>query len=227
MAAPIGHIFLSLVMLSNSLTDKNEKEFILGTSFPDIRYIAKIDRDKTHLENITLDQIKNAKTSFRSGFLFHSFVDAVREKYLQKHNAYKLAPKSKYASICMKFFEDQMLFNKIKNITGVANYFNDITQEEYDFEISNKDLKQWHSFLQQYCTHQNTAKHLIALYFYCYKKYIPQIVCTAIAATMAKLKLFPASLKEIIVVMEEIQKNEELKTILMNFYENFETIIKN
>jgi len=225
MAAPIGHIFLSLVMLSSSLADKSEKEFILGTSFPDIRYITKLDREKTHLENITLDQIKNAKTSFRSGFLFHSFVDEAREKYLQKHNAYDLAPQSKYASFCMKFCEDQMLHEKIKNLAGITQYFNTITPEEYDFGIDEKNIKQWHSFIKQYCGHQNAVKHVLTLYF-SYQKYMPHLISKAIASTMVKLKLFPARIREMIDVMDEIQKNEKLKTILMNFYENFETIIK-
>jgi len=225
MAAPIGHIFLSLVMLSNQLSDKNQKAFIIGTSFPDIRHIAKIDRDKTHCAQVTLDQVKKAKTSFQAGYLFHSLVDELREKYLQKHNVYDIAPESKYTPFCLKLFEDQLLFQKIKNLAGIAYYFNSVEPEEYDFGISKKDIKKWHSFLKHYCNNQNTAKNLIAFYFYCANNYIPKIICKAIATAMTSLNIFPDSIKEIMKVMQEIQTNEKLKKILLDFYDNFDTIV--
>jgi hypothetical protein len=109
-----------MIMLLNQLSDKNEKAFIIGTSFPDIRYIAKIDRNQTHFKHVSFDQVKKAKTSFQAGYLFHSLVDEVREKYLKEHNAYQMAPQSKYTSFCLKVVEDQLLFQEIKNLAGIA-----------------------------------------------------------------------------------------------------------
>ena len=51
MAAPIAHIFCALFLLNNNIIDvDNIQEFIIGTSFPDIRYLGVIERDTTHVK---------------------------------------------------------------------------------------------------------------------------------------------------------------------------------
>lgn len=49
MAAPITHVALTEKIFNNIFHNYDKKEFIIGTSFPDIRYLGTIDREKTRL----------------------------------------------------------------------------------------------------------------------------------------------------------------------------------
>jgi hypothetical protein len=91
MAAPIAHIFLAVQILVGPFkVMSHEKEFIIGTSFPDIRYLKVIERAETHFENVTLNDIKKETNSFKAGMLFHSFVDQKREEYMVVHRVCQL-----------------------------------------------------------------------------------------------------------------------------------------
>ncbi len=93
MAAPIAHIFLAVQMLLGPLQGLfNEQEFILGTSFPDIRYLKVVQRADTHFTHVTLQDVLQEKSSFKAGMIFHSFVDEQREAYVVKNHFYKKFP---------------------------------------------------------------------------------------------------------------------------------------
>lgn len=93
MAAPLAHIFLAAKMLTGPLKGFfNEKEFIIGTSFPDIHYLKVIERSETHAAHISLKIIMQEKDSFKAGMLFHSFVDKQRKHYMTMHKLYEKLP---------------------------------------------------------------------------------------------------------------------------------------
>lgn len=48
MATPITHIVLTEKVFEKFFKDKTRKDFFIGTSFPDIKYLKVIDRDKSH-----------------------------------------------------------------------------------------------------------------------------------------------------------------------------------
>lgn len=63
MAAPIAHIFCALALLQQGKIKVADKQsFILGTSFPDIRYLEVIKRDQTHEKNVNWNDVINAPT---------------------------------------------------------------------------------------------------------------------------------------------------------------------
>ncbi|KKP29730.1 MAG: hypothetical protein UR12_C0003G0004 [candidate division TM6 bacterium GW2011_GWF2_30_66] len=152
MAGPIAHIMLALSILPKNLPDTAVREFILGSSFPDIRYISKnIKREDTHFKNITLEIVTQKiqeKSFFQAGVLFHSLVDELRDWYMNKKNVYKIMPHTENAVRAIKFLEDNILYEKIKNIDQVIQYFDTILDEEIFF-CTNK------SFDQELCKNNN------------------------------------------------------------------------
>src|SRR5438552_12343909 len=123
MAAPIAHIFLALEMLTGPFSGLfNEREFIIGTSFPDIRYLNVIDREKTHLSHVTLEEILQEPDSFKAGMLFHSFVDEQREKYIVAHGFYGELPSFIFITQVLKFAEDIILKHYF-TIAPYVSYF--------------------------------------------------------------------------------------------------------
>src|SRR5438132_13939173 len=106
MAAPIAHIFLAVQMLAGPFHGLfDEKEFIVGTSFPDIRYLKVVSREETHFSHVTLEDIVQETDSFKAGMLFHSFVDEQREAYIIAHGFYGKIPSFRFTTQSLKFAE--------------------------------------------------------------------------------------------------------------------------
>ncbi len=168
MAAPITHIVLSDKVFNSLFSTKEKKDFFIGTSFPDIRYLRVIDRSKTHFQADRFDEIKKAD-SFMSGVIFHSIVDNIRESLLLEKDLYSLLPKSQYLTQSLKIFEDQVIYSNVKDWSSYINYFDQILVNEIGFGISKENIKRWHDLLQSYFRELPTAssisKFIISLGF--------------------------------------------------------------
>ena len=84
MPAPVTHILLALSILP-LLPGKDAQEFLLGTSFPDIRYLGVIDRKKTHDPKPSWQKVMQEKSSFKAGMEFHALADKIHDKYMSSH----------------------------------------------------------------------------------------------------------------------------------------------
>ncbi|HRZ95859.1 MAG TPA: hypothetical protein P5262_04835, partial [Candidatus Moranbacteria bacterium] len=149
MAAPITHIALTEKIFDKFFKDKIRKDFFIGTSFPDIRYLKVIDRDKTHYKDLSIVDLGNDE-SFSAGVKFHSILDHAREKFIVENNTYSLCPESKYITQSLKILEDEIFYQHVKDWTIYTEYLNEILQAERNYRVAEKDLKKWHSLLQQY-----------------------------------------------------------------------------
>jgi len=149
MAAPIGHIYLALQLLNGPLKDVNHQEFLIGTSFPDIRYPAHLPREKTHWPNIELEMIFMEKSPFKQGVLFHSFVDQKREIYMREQQIECLLPSLPHLNGILKGLEDQLLYPKI-NDKKFIRLFDEIIIQELEIVKNKKIIEEWHTQLQNY-----------------------------------------------------------------------------
>ena len=130
MPAPVMHIVLSLLILPY-LPDKDPKEFILGTSFPDIRYLGVIDRRKTHNPCPSWDHVVKEKSSFKAGMEFHALVDVMHDNYMASNKVYSLLPSECQDSPhYLKFFEDMLVYTKVSRWNEIAGYFDTVLNEE-------------------------------------------------------------------------------------------------
>jgi len=149
MAAPITHIALTEKVFDKFFKDKIRNDFFIGTSFPDIRYLHVIDRDKTHHNGLSISDLGN-DGSFSAGVKFHSILDHAREKFIVENDTYSLCPESKYITQSLKILEDEIFYQHIKDWDIYVDYLNEILLSERDYGIVEKDLEKWHSLLQQY-----------------------------------------------------------------------------
>ncbi len=198
MAAPITHIVLANKIFKD-LPNISRKEFFVGTSFPDIRYIRVIDRDKTHVKDVSLENIKN-ESSFKAGFLLHSLVDKLREDYLDKNGLYNLIPKSGLAMQAVKLFEDKILYDKLSDWSFVADYFKDILPEESEFPIQKQDISKWHKILSDYLA-QKPSPESRAPFF-------------------KELYFTDEQTKQIELLIKEMESKPELIDLIQSFYQN-------
>lgn len=212
MAAPIAHIFLALQILSGPLKGLfNEKEFILGTSFPDIRYLNIIGRNNTHFDDVTFEQLKQERDSFKAGMLFHSFVDEQREQYVVEHNLYDLIPHFKFMTQSLKFAEDILLCPLI-DTSKFISYFDERVPQESTFNVSDENVQRWHLFLKDYCNQKFSSHDLIMKYFDLHKP-------DAWRITRWYFSWYYASTGDRAITT--VVNNEQAKSAILNFYLNF------
>src|ERR1035437_8358942 len=151
MAAPITHIVLANKVFDDFFPKLSKKDFLIGTSLPDIRYLKTIDRKTTHFNGAKLSLSElNQQNSFMAGAKFHAIADQVREKYVVSQNIYYFLPKSKYATRSLKFLEDELFFDKIDNWEEIIKEFLDISFKQIPFNINQQVIEKWYSLLREY-----------------------------------------------------------------------------
>lgn len=149
MATPITHIVLSEKIRAKFFSDKVKQDFLIGTSFADIRHLKVIKREETHYNNLTVYDLQE-ENSFQTGLKFHSILDLAREKFMVEHKIYELCPKSDYIVTAIKLLEDKIFYDYISNWDEYIQYFDTILADEMAYNIEKSALLQWHNILQSY-----------------------------------------------------------------------------
>jgi hypothetical protein len=154
MAAPITHILFAGRLLESAPLTK--PDFIVGTSFPDIRYLGSIGRDATHVEDVAQDRFLDVERPFQSGFVFHSYIDKIRSYYWKKNGLLAALPQSPFLSQAFKLYEDIILYNRSSSWHEIIPYFNTLSMEEKAYPVPVEDIETWHHALQAYISKQPT-----------------------------------------------------------------------
>lgn len=205
MAAPATHVVLADKIFEMYFHRKDQKDFYIGTSFPDIRYMGVIDREKTHFGNLTLN-ILQSLPPFEAGLKLHSLVDKVREDFMKSKGIYSLVPESPFITQSLKFFEDKILYGKRSNWDEITPFFKEATEDELSFGLKATDIEKWHKFLQTYFT---TGPN-------------DQNIRTFVAAIGKPNKMA----EEILKLTKNMEDNTQLRNIVVDFYDNFERLVK-
>ncbi|MDD2753585.1 MAG: hypothetical protein PHT44_03180 [Candidatus Portnoybacteria bacterium] len=150
MAAPITHIVLANKVFDKYFSGKDRKEFFVGTSFPDIRYYDNLDREKTHQDGKSIEEIAK-EDSFFAGAHFHSLLDERWGNFyrLLKDHPFYIEPHH-VLSVSLKFLQDELLYDRFSGWTELAGFFDGVLEGEKKFGLPEKDIVRWHGFLQKY-----------------------------------------------------------------------------
>lgn len=209
MAAPIAHIFCALMVLqSGTLKIKNEKEFIVGTSFPDIRYLTKLPRTNTHKHPTTWLDVKNASSDFQAGVLLHSLLDECRIKHIEIEGNRHIPSILVMKEYMLKFFEDTLLYDKVADWPKIISYFDEILPEELTY-VTNEQAREWHNFIQKYCAKKTSPSHL-------------QYMVDITPHLSASMKKTPSLLNQMYMafVFYRYRNKKNLMRLLDDFYSN-------
>ena len=149
MATLITHLVLSEKLFDKYFKNKNKKDFFVGTSLPDIRYLKVIEKEKTHFTVKSFKEVLN-EDSFISGMKFHAFLDKIREEFIFPYEKAEFFIKSKYNITALKFFEDEMFYSKIPDWNQISSYFDGILENELLLIKDSNSVKKWHSLVTKY-----------------------------------------------------------------------------
>lgn len=152
MANQITHIVLAEKMSDKLFEKFNREDFLIGTVFPDIRYLKVIGRDQTHFKNLTFQNILDEQDSFAAGMKYHSLVDETIEKYMVQEGIYDLVPPSKIIMYvyALKNYDDEILYSNVLDWGRIVNYLNFILPGEISLVKQEEEIKKWHSLIQTY-----------------------------------------------------------------------------
>ncbi len=153
-AGPVMHVALGqrwLAIYAPQYTEEEKKLFLLGTVFPDIRYLGVIKRSQSHFDGVTLEKVAQTTSPFQRGVLFHSFVDEYRDKYVRQkgiEKKIKEVPRSLQGTF-LKLIEDQIIHEK-NDWAQFRLYLATIPEDEKAYGIDAQSLTQWHTGLTFY-----------------------------------------------------------------------------
>lgn len=152
-AGPLTHVYLAerWIELNEEYTDEEHRACLLGTLFPDIRYLGVISRDATHEKAITTEAIAATDDPFLKGMRIHAFVDEVREQFAEQWGAFKLlddAPQQ-HRTTLLKVVEDEILHSR-SHWGYVLAYLTTIVDGEVESGISEAAIAKWHRILSIY-----------------------------------------------------------------------------
>lgn len=146
MASQISHVVYGRKIFSR-YKDNNLSwpEFLVGTVFPDIRYIAKIDRKITHDFDVS-EEIAPNSSSFKVGMYVHSYVDEKREGILKKKGVYDLGlAKNWLFPTALKLAEDEIMYSKYHNWNEAVDALDTYYNEEYEYIPNKRIVEKWHN----------------------------------------------------------------------------------
>ncbi len=152
MAAPITHVMLAEKILASQLVDKNRQKFLVGTSFPDIRYFDNLDRQITHFKGVTMAEVRQSD-SFTAGLKFHSLVDEAWENFYIKQPDYPFVLEPKHLTgMSLKFLEDEIYYRWVNDWPEMVNFFIEVLPGELTISSSSsaKEIGTWHRILINY-----------------------------------------------------------------------------
>ncbi len=206
MATPIVHVVLTDKIFNKFFINRNKKDFFIGTSFPDIRYLRIIKREKTHFENVKMKDIEK-ENDFTAGLKFHSILDQIREDFIVKNNAYDLFPNSKLSTLALKLAEDRILYNNTQDWQEYIDYLNEVLVDEINFGLKADDIKKWHELLQQLFSHSPNRQ--------------------SIQDFASEIFFSNHDINELDKMATQLSANKKLIKIIKNLYANFETLTQN
>lgn len=152
-AAPVTHVYLTKRFFKAfpKYTKSEQNAFMVGTLFPDIRYLGEASRETTHFHGLSLHDVLSETDPFMAGVKFHSYVDEVREALLVEAKLYdKVREKVPlHTATFIKIAEDEILYQE-SYLSDVLVALITMYPQEREFNISDETLSKWHKVLTHY-----------------------------------------------------------------------------
>ena len=79
--------------------------------------------------------------SFAAGMNFHFVLDEIREDFVVSRNLYSLCRTPEIIRNTLKFYEDELLYGKIKDWDEIVGFFQGVLRQERETGIVEKDIK--------------------------------------------------------------------------------------
>jgi hypothetical protein len=201
MASQVAHIvYANKFFEKYDLLPDEKDEFILGTTFPDIRRIdGSIKRKDTHLNFYPIDLNFENLTPFEAGWKFHLYCDMRREEILNEYDFYSLKYTEEFFNQPAKMLEDEIIYGKYNNWEKLENYFNDAPFISNGIDVPRETFELWYSILASYIK-QKPNDNTIEIF-------------------LLKQPSIAQKAKEMVEIVDKLRKNDRVIEIFNRVYE--------
>jgi hypothetical protein len=118
-------------------------DFLVGTLFPDIRYLGVIAREETHPEVTNIDQVLGAYNSFDAGWKFHSYLD-----YILNDPYYQAFQRNDNKVRAAKFYQDMIVYREVEDWESIIACLR--PKEDLPLGVIAEDRDRWYGLLREY-----------------------------------------------------------------------------
>lgn len=154
MPSVITHLAITDKVFDRFFSGKEKSDFLVGTLFPDIRYLAGLEREKTHLSEVKLTDCRE-DLSFWAGLKFHSLIDILFDDFILGRSC---ADEDHKNHTALKYLQDELLYDKTKSREEAQKALNNILPEELLFAVRPDDVARWHDVLKDYLAQKPDQK---------------------------------------------------------------------
>lgn len=210
MSNQITHLYYAEKLYNKFLKNKKERDFFIGAVFPDVRYVARTDKETTHFykndefvkEKIYIDE---NDSSFVCGVKIHNLIDSINTKHL-RNSIYDIYDnRFEHVRTPTLFLEDVINFDLILDLNRYKKFFDEVIDDEIKFNenITKKDIEKWHKILEDYLFSTPTLET--------FSKLSSSIGCFSEENTRSNMEIYSKIKDEklIIDVLGEIRKDVE------------------
>lgn len=156
-AFPATHLTVTerWLLHNEDYDDEQMRAVVLGTVYPDIRYLGEHSRSETHPADVTIQSIAEAETPFQQGVLLHVFLDDERWRLIQEWNVHALLDEAAPGlspidrDTFLKLVEDEILSENRMWLT-VQRYLTIVIPEEIENGTSLHTALRWHMIVSRY-----------------------------------------------------------------------------
>lgn len=226
MAGPVLHMVLALKVLS-FLPDHDQKCFILGAMFPDIKHLDIVVPHLKSMRNVTWQDVKSEKNSFIAGMKFHELVVHARDGFVKDKKVLDFVPSSMFISHALKVNEDIVLHQYLHNCKLLDTYFETIIEDQKSLKIKDIYINTWHKALKHYLNNAMHKEHRFKFFKRCAKKRfrLSKDGYFYGAKKAMLLKTNQILFDNVEDLVEKIKDNQKVKALVLDFYNNFTMLI--
>ncbi|MCJ7827548.1 hypothetical protein MUP65_00170 [Patescibacteria group bacterium] len=201
MATLITHLHFAQKALDEGLVCLPRQPFLVGTSHPDIRYLAKINRALTHFPCSGLAQV-NESDPFDGGVLFHNLLDVTRAFGLKRACLHGSCPQTKEYYLGSKFWEDKHFYSQtnLSEWEAIGSLFDRIYPQEHRL-VKREVVLDHHRYMAEYIASPPTQK--------------------TIERFLRKIGYPDKSIKLVCRYFHQVGRDKPLQKKIISFYQNF------
>lgn len=148
-AGPLLHLWVAeRFCLSQGISDPHViREIMVGSEFPDIRYISHLSRELTHPIVCDIKEINQSGSAFEKGMKLHAWFDVMRENLVSPEVYDEVALYAEgHSATLLKFIEEEMLADFYES-SRWSEYFDEVLPGERLF-IEEGVINKWHYMVQ-------------------------------------------------------------------------------
>ena len=208
-AAPLTHLFFADLFCDSQNISESEKNLIFrGSTFPDIYYIAKKPREKTHKTEVSFEEILSCNNAFEKGCLLHNYIDIIRAKIVDKKNLFNLIEDISFGhkSLLLKFIEDELLFEKINSCKYQNVFMNPAYSDEINTGIEKEFIEKFNQFIYIYLRQKPSELFAILAYENCSLRGIEPKILKIWSESIPKLAKNPEIENYFFQLIEDLRK---------------------